>query len=61
MLGVGMLVVSGLVTLDMKSFGHFCYKPPVSSESSACKSVVGCTKNLIIANSRVNASTINRR
>lgn len=57
-LGVLMRGVFVPVMFDMKSVGHFCYKPPVSS---AYKSIVRCTKNLIIANSRVNASTIKWR
>jgi hypothetical protein len=41
--------------LDMKSFGHFRYQPPVRS---AYNSTVRLNQKLIIANSRVNVSTI---
>jgi hypothetical protein len=45
------------VMLDMKSFGHFRHQPPVRS---AYNSTVRLNQKLIIANSRVNVSTIPR-
>jgi hypothetical protein len=43
---VPVMLVAGRVMLDMKSFGHFCYKPPARS---TYPSIVRLTMKLIVA------------